>query len=229
MNSLSIKDIWLILNLCFIVNYSISILKIFLAFPLLSLPSFFNSLFLLCAYALTLQTLFSQLKISSSISYKFFKKVVSHPNTFCLFVFICFPPNILLFPFYLLSLYHLASAVVSRKEEFNRYFFYDICVFIDKNLNNIGRTALFLEIISIFIATILLLMRKISPITLLSYIFMVRQQYITNNTMKSVCMEMIQYLNECMKKLPDNIKNNITIVTGYMDRITKKEDIKKNQ
>lgn len=229
MNSLSIKDIWLILNLCFIVNYSISILKIFLAFPLLSLPSFFNSLFLLCAYALTLQTLFSQLKISSSISSKFFKKVVSHPNTFCLFVFICFPPNILLFPFYLLSLYHLASAVVSRKEEFNRYFFYDICVFIDKNLNNIGRTALFLEIISIFIATILLLMRKISPITLLSYIFMVRQQYITNNTMKSVCMEMIQYLNECMKKLPDNIKNNITIVTGYMDRITKKEDIKKNQ
>lgn len=221
MNKLSIKDIWLILNLCFIINYSISILKIFVAFPLLNLPPFFNSLFLFCAYALTLQTLFSQFS-TKNIS-KFSKKIISHPNTFCLFVFLCFPPNLLLFPFYLLSLYHLASAVVARKEEFNKYFFYDLCVFIDKNLNTIGRTALFLEIFSVFIALVLLVIRRISLFTLLSYIFMIRQQYITNDTMKSVCMEIIVQINELFHKLPTNFRDRFSAVTGYIDRFTKSE------
>lgn len=218
MNKKSFKDIWFYANASFFINYSLILLRLFVAFPIPCLPSFFNSLFLLVAYSLTFQGLVTNYK-SYNIN-TLVTKVITHPNTFCILLFLCFVPNILLSPFYLLCIYHIVSYIIAKKEAFHSYFFYNSVVFLNTNITTIGRSALFLEIFLIPITFILLLRGKIGAISLIAYFLMIRQQYTSNNNMKAVVLECLQYAHNIAMNLPDGVKMRYfevsNLIRGYL-------------
>ncbi|ELA42147.1 uncharacterized protein VICG_00790 [Vittaforma corneae ATCC 50505] len=224
MNKKSLRDIWFYSNVCFFINYSLAILRVFVAFPLPRLPSFFNCIFLLLAYTLTFQSIIANFKAYDTLM--FIKKIFSHPNTFCIVFFLCFVPNILLSPFYLLTIYHIVSSIVAKKDTFHSYFFYDFVVFLNTNIATIGRSALFLEILLIPIAVSMVVLRRISTVTLLIYLLMIRQQYISNNNMKAIVSECIQRMHNLAMNMPDSIKMRYLELMNYVRSLSKSE---KNQ
>ena len=224
MDKKTIQDLWLGSNIAFVLNYTLLILNLFVAFPVPRLPSIFNSLFLIFAYTLTFHSLFINLKSQSFNSLIF--KIISQPNTFCIGFFITFPPNILLAPFFLLSIYHITSAVLSRKKEFEIYFFYEICIVLGKHLTFIGRLALLIELFLSPICFILVLFRKISFFTLISYICMVRKQCQSNKVMKDIFEECMLNVHSVLLKLPDNYKAMYLQILNRINSLFKKEDVK---
>lgn len=84
MNTEPLRDLWHYINLCFVVNYSLHLLGLFVAFPLPCLPSFFNSLFLLEAYSPASQGFVSKFK--AYVVNTLGEKIFTHPNTFCTFL-----------------------------------------------------------------------------------------------------------------------------------------------
>lgn len=225
MDKKQIQNLWLYSNSLFLLNYSLAILSLFVAFPVPKLPSFFNNLFLIFSYALTFQSLAANIK-SQGIA-TFLTKASSQPNTFCLALFLTFIPNILLLPFYVLCIYHICSAVLSRKKEFENYFFYEICVALGKNLNSIGRLALILELTMAPLCVILLFARYISIFSLIAYFIMVRRQCQTNKAMKDVLGEILHTLHGILSKMPENYKNHLNSAINKCKAMLKVEDLKK--
>lgn len=208
------KDLWFYSNTLFFLNYTLVILKLLVTFPLPSFPSSFNCLFLLLAYILTFKGFFSNFKAYDVTT--LLKKIFTHPNTSCIALFLCFVPNLLLLPFYPLSLYHIVSYIVSKKEAFSKYFFYNFVIFLNTNIYIIGRSALFLEILLVPVAGVLLALRKIGVISLTVYLFMIRQQYISNSNMKAVVIECMQVMHSLIMKLPDSIKMRCLSAINYI-------------
>lgn len=227
MNKKSLKDIWFYSNVCFFINYSLAILRAFVAFPLPRLPSFFNCVFLLLAYALTFQSIVANFKAYDTST--LIKKIFAHPNTFCIFLFLCFVPNVLLSPFYLLAVYHIVSSIVARKEAFHSYFFYDFVVFLNTNIATIGRSALLLEIVIIPVAVIMAILRRISMLTLSIYLLMIRQQYVSNNNMKAIVLECVQRAHGLAMQMPDSIKMKYLELVNYARSLNKSEKDQKQK
>lgn len=228
MRSESLKNIWFYTNLTFFASYSLAILRIFVAFPLPVPPSFINCIFLLVSYALTFQGFIAHLK-SQEVNLVA-RKVFTHPNMFCIFLFLCFVPNILLLPFYLLSIYHIVSSIVARKETFQSYFFYNFVVFLNSNIGSIGRTALLLEIVLFPVACGMALFRKIGLITVVAYALMLRQQYSLNNSMKAVAMECIHGMHALVMKMPEGMRMRCLKITGGAGTVVNSQvNVKKNQ
>lgn len=225
MDKKSIQDFWLYSNIAFVSNYTLFLLSLCVAFPVPRLPSFFNCFFLIFAYALTFHSLFINFKSQSLNS--FASKIFSQPNTFCLFFFATFPPIILLIPFYLLSIYHITSAILSRKKDFENFFFYEIFVVFGKYLTSIGRCALIIELSLTPVCIIMTLFRRCSIFTFISYIFMVRKQCQINKAMRDVLDECIHKIHGLFLKLPDNYKAMYLQAVKRWQNVTKKEDLKK--
>lgn len=222
MDKKRIQDFWLYSNAVFVVNYILLILSIFIAFPVPRLPSYFNNIFLILAYALTFHSLVVNFKAQDLNT--LFSKITSQPNTFCLAFFITFPPNLLLSPFFLLSVYHITSAVLSRKKEFENYFFYSACSVLGKNLSGIGRFALLSELLLVPVCVVLLFLGKIRIFTLIAYVSMVRKQYQTNKAMKDVFDECMHNVHSFFLKLPDSYKSSYLQALGSLQKLFKKEE-----
>jgi len=224
----SFKNLWFYTNSAFFINYSLSILKLLVAFPLPVLPSSVNCLLLFVSYALTFRGFLPHLK-SQEIN-TIAKKIFTHPNMFCIFLFLCFVPNILLLPFYLLTVYHMVTSIVARKETFQFYFFYNFVVFLNTNISAIGKAALVLEIGLFPVACIMMVMRRIGLLTLLAYGLMLRQQYSQSASMKEVAMESVQQLHGLFMKMPEGVRMRFLKVTGYLGAaVGREKEIKKKQ
>lgn len=221
-----IKDIWFYSNVCLFVNYSLRILRIFVVLPLPVLPAFFNSLFLLVAYVLTFEALFSHFPVTGAAV--FLKKAFAHPNAYCILLFLCFVPNTLLLPFYLLSIYHIVTFISSKKERFGSSAVYQWCVSLRCCISSLGRLSLFLQIVLFPVAFLMLLLGWIGFPALLAYGIMLRQQYVLNEHMRSVMGEVLQYANKMAMKLPDWLRMEyFDFVNSVRKYFQGKKEIKK--
>lgn len=191
----SSKKTWMSLNAFFVVNYTLYIVLRLIRIPIYPLPNFVNILCLASSYAISL------LPYISSIS-----EILSQPNIYCIVVFLTFPHELLLFPFYLLSIYHLSSFVLSNKKVFERTALYTMCVTLSTHHVGLGRLALFTEILTVPLSFLMILFRKSSIVTLTALIAMVRQQYFNNPTMRSVFGEIRVSMDGWILSCPRDIQ-----------------------
>jgi transmembrane protein 33 len=216
--SKNLKDFWLYLNLLFICNYTLAIANLCTTIYVPSLPSWINSVVLIVTYAITMVDIFKNLP-----------KLVRHPNFICIFLFATFPCNILLLPFFLLSVYHLNNEIISKKKIYEKYFFYQVSCAIAVHSIYIGRFAMFSEVFCIPLSFILFAMGRSSILTFVAYAVIVRQQYINNQSMKSVIKEIIFKIDQLLGCLPDSMKNKYFQAKAFLANYNvPKESCKKN-
>lgn len=219
-NVKKIRELWFYSNLVFIVNYVLTYTRMFISVPLPHLPSFFNNLCLLVSYGVTILDLFRNMR-SPGFS---LRKIYTNQNLICLGLFLCFVPNILLLPFFLLSVYHINADILSRKQEFEKYFFFDFCALLGRNSSNIGRTAMYLEVLLVPVSFVLLLARKLGFIPFVVYCAIVRQQYINNRSMKSVVEEIILKVDDLISRMPDWMKTYYCMLKEIMSKYNRPDE-----
>lgn len=190
------KNLWLGLNAFFAANYSLYILLFIIRIPLAPLPGVVNTLSLIISYSLGLK-----------MSYKGISDAISQSNFYCLIVLITFPNQILLMPFYLLSIYHLSSYVLSNRKIFEKTAVYTMCLAVATYHVQLGRLALILEILCVPVSFGLILFGYSNFATFTAYSAMVRQQYLTNPTMRSVFGEVRVCLDNWTKLCPPVIQD----------------------
>lgn len=224
-NTRKIRELWFYSSMAFIVNYTLTYLRMFVSVPLPHLPSFFNNLCLLVSYGVTILDLFRSMNSPGFT----FKRIYTNQNFVCLGLFLCFVPNILLLPFFLLSVYHINANILSRKQEFEKYFFFDFCVLLGRNSSRIGRTAIYLEVLLVPISLILLLCRRLGFIPFIVYCAIVRQQYINNRSMKSVVEEIILKVDDLVSKMPNGIRTYYNVFKEVMSKYNRPEELPKKR
>lgn len=217
--SKEIKAVWFYSNLAFIVNYTLTIIKLFVTIPIPYLSHYFNNLCLFISYTILVVDLFKNIQRPDFS----FKKIYTNQNFMCIFLFVCFIPNILLFPFFLLSLFHINNVVLSQKKVYEAYFFYDFCVLLGRHSNTIGRTSMFCEVILAPVAIVLTLLGKLNVFSSLVYLAIIRQQYLSNIVMKSVIEEIILNIDNLMAKMPTKLLNAYALTKGVISKYNKPE------
>lgn len=210
LDSREIKKIWFYLNILFVANYSLSILRMFIRIPLPRLPNIFNILFLISVYAITLIDILKNVK-----------KLFSHPNTFCLFLFFTLPHQILLFPFFILSIYHINSFILSQKKTFERMPFFNICAMIGQHTASIGKLAMYSEVLDIPISILMMIFRKASIWTVLAFVLIVRQQYFNNSVMKGVIGEILMHSDTFFNNMPECFNSSYIQLKNLSQRCNK--------
>lgn len=191
----SSKKTWVSLNALFVANYSLSIILYVVRIPLYPLPNFVNVLCLASSYAISL------LPFVSSVS-----EILSQPNIYCIVVFLTFPHEILLLPFYLLSMYHLSSFVISNKRIFEGTNTYAICMALFTYHVGLGRLALLTEILAVPLSFLMIFFRASSIVTFTAFAAMVRQQYFSNPAMRSVFGEMRVFMDRWITVCPKDVQ-----------------------
>eukprot|EP00919_Chromeraceae_sp_WS-2016_P015051 GHVR01035395.1.p1 GENE.GHVR01035395.1~~GHVR01035395.1.p1 ORF type:complete len:123 (+),score=12.81 GHVR01035395.1:3557-3925(+) len=91
-------------------------------------------------------------------------------------VFLTFPHEILLLPFYLLSIYHLSSFVLSNKKIFERTTTYTICMGLSTYHVGLGRLALLTEILAVPLSFLMIFFRASSIVTFTTLAAIIFQQ-----------------------------------------------------
>lgn len=191
----SAKKAWMSLNALFVANYSMYIVLHIVRLPVHPLPNFVNILSLVSAYALSL------LPHLSSVS-----EILSQPNIYCIAVFLTFPHELLLLPFYLLSMYHLSSFVLSNKKIFDRTALYTVCMALSMHHVALGRLALLAEILAVPQSFAMVFFRRASIITFTALTAMVRQQYFNNPAMRSVFGEIRVAMDRWILNCPRDVQ-----------------------
>lgn len=183
------------LNALFAANYTLYIVLYLIRVPIYPLPNFVNILCLISSYAISL------LPHLSSIG-----EILSQPNIYCIMVFFTFPHEILLFPFYLLSVYHLSSFVLSNKKIFERTVVYPVCISISAHHVALGRLALLAEVLTVPSSFLMIFFRKSSLVTFTMFVAMVRQQYFNNPSMRSVFGEIRVSMDRWILNCPRDVQ-----------------------
>ncbi|KAG5859927.1 transmembrane protein 33 [Encephalitozoon hellem] len=191
----STKKTWMMLNMLFGANYTLYIILHLIRIPIYPLPNFVNILCLISSYSISLLPHFSSIG-----------EILSQPNIYCIMVFLTFPHEILLLPFYLLSIYHLSSFVLSNKKIFERTGIYPVCVSLSAYHVSLGRLALFTEALAVPLSFLMIFLRKSSLVTFTTFIAMVRQQYFNNPSMRSVFGEMRVSLDRWILNCPRDVQ-----------------------
>lgn len=185
----------MLLNTLFAVNYTLYIVLHLIRIPIYPLPNFVNILCLISSYSISLLPHLSSMK-----------EILSQPNIYCITVFFTFPHEALLLPFYLLSIYHLSSFVLSNKKTFERTSIYPICVSLSAYHVTLGRLALFTEVLAVPLSFLMIFLRKSSLVTFTTFIAMVRQQYFNNPSMRSVFGEIRVSLDKWVLSCPRDVQ-----------------------
>lgn len=204
------KRVWFLLNLVFLASYSLRILKLFVRLPIPLLPNAFNSILLICVYAISL------CHIRRNIS-----KILESQNFICIGLFITFPHWILLFPFFLLSIYHSNGYILSHRDEFSSWSFFRLSVIIKENSTQLGLAAFYSELLCLLMALLMAVLRVSSLKTLLMYYVSVRQQYMQNSVMRSIVGQACQRMHACIERLPGPVRQTYDTVAGYVKRLHK--------
>jgi transmembrane protein 33 len=173
------KKAWMALNAMFIVNYSLYLILLLVKLPVSSIPNPFNLVCLLISYGISLAS-----------NYTSISDLFGQPNFYCIMVFLTAPHQLLLMPFYLLSIYHVSSFVLSNKKIFERSKLYALCMAVSAYHVGLGRLALVAEVLSVPLSFFMVLFGMSSFLTFFALVSAVRQQYFNNSTMRSVFGEM---------------------------------------
>lgn len=195
-NSKEYRKLWLYCNIAFIINYTLKTFSFLVTVPIPVFPNFFNSICLILIYSILVFDLIVNYR-NKNIT---LQHVYGNQNLFCLAFFFFFVPYILLLPFYLLCIFHVNNSVLLEKKIHENRFYYEFCVSLGKYSSLLGRASLFLEVCLIPVALVMTLMRKFGVVPFILYLVIIRQQYMTNNNMKSVINELIQTLEAGMTK-----------------------------
>ncbi|CAD25303.1 hypothetical protein [Encephalitozoon cuniculi GB-M1] len=191
----STKKTWMLLNALFATNYTLYLMLHLIRIPIYPLPNFVNILCLASSYAISLFPHFSSIG-----------EILSQSNIYCIMVFFTFPHEALLLPFYLLSIYHLSSFVLSNKKVFERTAIYPVCVSLSVYHIALGRLALFTEVFTVPLSFLMIFLRKSSLVTFTALVAMVRQQYFNNPSMRSVFGEMRVSLDRWILSCPRDVQ-----------------------
>ncbi|TBU16347.1 hypothetical protein CWI40_041610 [Ordospora colligata] len=189
------KKVWMSLNMLFVANYSLYVILHLLRIPLYPLPNFVNVMSLVLSYSISL------LPHLSSIG-----EVVAQPNVYCIAVFLTFPHEMLLLPFYLLAIYHMSSFVLSNRKIFETSCIYPVCVSLSAHHVALGRLALLAEAFTVPVSFLMIFFRKSSIVTCTALVAMVRQQYFTNPAMKNVFGEIRVLMDKWILSCPADIQ-----------------------
>lgn len=185
------KKTWFFLNLFFMANYGLRLLKLAVRLPVPVLPNYVNCLALAGIYSLTLAGVYRDLR-----------KLVTNQNFLCIGLFLTFPHCALLAPFFLLSIYHANSYVLSNKKKFSSAPFFGACLALGPHSVQLGRAAMYLEFGSIPLAFCMLFTRACSVKTFVAYYAIVRQQYIHNAVMRSIVHNTLLRVDAQAQRLP---------------------------
>lgn len=200
-----VKRTWAVSNLFFVTNYSIYLLLYIIKIPIHPFPQILNILSLVISYSTSLTKCFNNIG-----------GIFEESNFYCILVFITFPRNILLLPFYFLSVYHLITFILSNKSCFEKYWIYGLC----RSLSNIhvvlGRIALMAEVVCCALSFVLFFTRFGSLGTFVAYGVMIRQQYYNNPNMRSVLSELRMRTDEMMKYMPVNVQKYYVSGRDYL-------------
>lgn len=206
MSSLDIyKKIIAICNLIFISNYSLYILPFLINIRIKPIP-YINTYLLILSY-------------STSILKTNLSEIFNQTNTYCLFVFITFPNNFLLFPFFLLSIHNMISFVLSNKKIFEKHRVYKMCRYMSSVHYSVGRFALMSEIVCSVLCLVMYLMGKASLSTVVAYFVMVRNQYVTHGFMRSVFSELKMYLDKICEYMPCRVQYYYNKIQKVLNQI----------
>jgi transmembrane protein 33 len=185
------KRAWMVLNAMFIANYSLYLILLLIRIPLSSIPNPFNLMCLLISYSLSLAS-----------NYTSIGDLFTQPNFYCIMVFVTAPHQLLLMPFYLLSIYHVSSFVLSNKKIFERSRLYTLCMAISNCHVGLGRLALVAEVLAVPLSLLMIMFGMSSFLTFVALASAVRQQYFNNFAMRSVFGEMRVACDMWIEHLP---------------------------
>lgn len=190
------KQLWFFFNLAFIINYTLRLLRPFIRLPIPALPRFVNSLLLLSVYLSAIAPMYNRPN-------KFF----SHTNFLCACLFATFPHPCILFPFYLLSIFHttqhfLKTRYAKASTGGQHAFFLPFCFWVQENAVSFSKLAMLLEILNIPISILLYFFRMSSLKTIFMLFMIVRQQYISSVVMKSIVDDLWVKTDGYLSSLP---------------------------
>lgn len=204
---MDIKALWFYLNILFIASYTVPILRVFVRLPLPRLPHALNVLVLIVSYAITLVDVVKNIP-----------KLVASQNLICIGLFMTFPHASLLFPFYLLSVYHANLYVLSHKKKFSSLPFFKFSLAIGQHAAALGRAAMYAELLCASLALVLIFLRLSSIKTFIMYLVIIRQQYINNEKMRSVVSEMLLGAERLVAAMPEQPRQLLARATARLRR-----------
>lgn len=188
---MKLKLFWFYFNVAFIANYALALIKFVAYFPLPTLPNFCNALLLVGAYACTLAGAFKNAH-----------GIFTNQNFICVLFFLTLPPRILLFPFFLLAIYHTNAFILLQKRVWGNTALFSAATFLGQYTLQIGRAALYSEVCAAFFALPLALLRWCSVKTFLMYCVVIRRQYTSNSTMQGIVSDILLWADRCAARAP---------------------------
>ncbi|KAI4292947.1 hypothetical protein PAPHI01_2221 [Pancytospora philotis] len=188
---MKLKILWFYFNVAFVLNYAFALVRLLTFFPLPPLPNFFNALCLMSAYACSLAG-----------AYKNVQGIFTNQNFMCVLFFATFPPWILLFPFFLLAVFHANTCIVEHKKMWGGTALYSAALMLNHHAFAIGRMALHAEIYALLLAVPLVFLRVCSVKSLLAYGLVVRKQYTSNPSMHGIISSMLLQLDGAARRMP---------------------------
>lgn len=202
---------WFCLNLLFIANYTLRVVRPFIKLPIIALPRFFNPLLLACAYLVAISSLVKTPNL-----------LFSHNNFVCALLFLTFPHPVILLPFFLLSIHHTnryflenCSKPANQTNPFMRDVFLPTSHWIKDNSLHIGRLAMLLELISVPLSFFFYFVGRSSLKTIFMLLMVIRHQYATYVSMKNIVDEIGLRIDRYCMELPEKYKNIYKRIKRY--------------
>jgi len=187
---------WFYINLIFIINYTLGIMRLLTVIPIICLPNFFNILALISSYIITLIDL---IKSPSTL--------VSHANFICIWLFLTLPNFVLLFPFFLLSVYHTNGFIIANKRIYQKSLFFNLSLYINEYTLVIGKLTMYCEVMSLPLSAIMYFTGHSSLKTIVLYLAIIVQQYMNNQMMKAVVNDMLKIVDGVFSYLPAGVNS----------------------
>lgn len=167
-----LERLWLIGNILFVLNYTPYALRWIMPLPRISNP-YFN---IFCLSAVYLSRLYS---ISPM-------QILQSLDMICILLFISVPLPIFLFPFYMKAIVNLDIHFLRRHKALKSKRFLKFLVLIEKYRDEILCVKSAVEVFNMFLSIILVFVGYANIVTMFSYVLIVRNQYIYNETVKLI-------------------------------------------
>lgn len=168
------SKIWAISTIAFMLAYTINYIPYIIKIPL-AVNKHILAILLIISYGSTYDIKATLDKPQSALI---------KSNTYCLFLFVTFPTNILLLPFFFMSILNISSYVIKNRKRYETFKIYELTKQIMLRKRIVYLFCCILEVLMIPMCILLMVFGLCTLLTFLAYFYIVLFEYQMNGVMK---------------------------------------------
>lgn len=201
-----IRKTWLGLNIIFVFFYTLYLLTWMIILPGVDkIPRFFYNFILSISHSLTLD--FRTITIQS---------LSSSTNLILAIFFMTNPRMLFILPFYMLSIANTSSAILYYSK-LKKYSFYKYCAMIEQKKMNLIFSAYVIEILILPVMICATFIGLNTVATLLSYFYMLKISFITDEVLKDAFLFLCSKLEENIHSWPKEYQQYYAKFKAYTE------------